>query len=127
RTIVCSSGWGGAFGGGGCGASASRPCGTTGEIAMKIISRTSRISIMGVMLISPLGPPEDPTAIAIWIAPLEFRFHSHPWNSRTGVWKPARAGGEKSFLLLYVQSGRVLVGEQTKLIDASRTQIIYNI
>ena len=59
------------MGGGGCGAKASRPCGTTGEIAMKIISRTSRISIMGVMLISFLGPPEaPPTAIAIEVAPL---------------------------------------------------------
>src|SRR5690349_8064458 len=54
------------FGGGGCGTSASRPFGVRGVITMKMMISTSSTSIMGVMLMSALGPPPGPpTAIPI--------------------------------------------------------------
>ena len=52
----CSAG-GGVFGGGGCGASTSRPCGVSGVITMKMISSTSSTSISGVTLMSHFAPP----------------------------------------------------------------------
>src|ERR1700676_2180462 len=42
---------------GGWGTSASRPFGVTGTMTMKMISSTSKMSIIGVMLISPIAPP----------------------------------------------------------------------
>src|SRR5580698_9946436 len=50
---------------GGWGTSASRPLGVTGTITMKIISKTRRISIMGVTLISPIAPPPPPVENAM--------------------------------------------------------------
>src|SRR3954452_15805676 len=50
---------------GGCGTRASRPLGVTGTMTMKIISNTSRMSIIGVMLISPIAPPLLPVENAM--------------------------------------------------------------
>src|SRR4029434_1988679 len=46
---------GGLPGGGGCGTAASRPFGVNGVIVMKMTSNTSRMSMNGVTLMSPLG------------------------------------------------------------------------
>src|SRR5664280_2613684 len=51
---------------GGWGTSASRPFGVSGVITMKMMSNTSKTSIIGVTLISALGPsPAPPIAILI--------------------------------------------------------------
>src|ERR1700730_3361833 len=44
----------------GCGTSASRRFGETGVMAMKMISSTSRMSIIGVTLMSEESPPPPP-------------------------------------------------------------------
>src|SRR5262249_41665578 len=53
--FTSSGGGGGVPGGGGCGTAASRPFGVNGVMVMKITSKTSRISINGVTLISALA------------------------------------------------------------------------
>src|SRR5271157_2803994 len=63
---------------GGWGTSASRPFGVSGVITMKTMSSTSKTSIIGVTLMSALGPPPAPP-IAIPIS-----------NSR--YWAPAPVG-----------------------------------
>src|SRR5947207_10310139 len=50
---------------GGCGTKASRPLGVTGTMTMKMISSTSKMSIIGVMLISPTAPPLLPVEKAM--------------------------------------------------------------
>src|SRR5580658_8662628 len=65
-TIVRSSGVvTGSFGFGGCGISASKPFGGRGVITIKMMISTSSTSIIGVILISDLGPPPPPIDIAI--------------------------------------------------------------
>src|SRR5688572_12968104 len=53
-----SGGGGGAPGGGGCGTAAFSPLGVKGVMVMKMTSRTRRISMNGVTLISPFGEPD---------------------------------------------------------------------
>ena len=60
----------GAFGGGGCGTSASSPFGVTGEITMKMISSTSSTSMSGVTLIFALWPPLRANMPYPWSSPL---------------------------------------------------------
>src|SRR6185437_8543112 len=61
-------GVGGIFGGGGCGASALRPCGVNGVITIKMMSNTSSTSISGVTFMSTSGPAFlPPTAIDIML------------------------------------------------------------
>src|SRR5450755_1088239 len=59
-TTVRSCSGGGVFLSGGCGASASSPCGVNGVMTMKMINSTRSTSINGVMLISDFGPPPGP-------------------------------------------------------------------
>src|ERR1044071_6032468 len=65
-TVRLSDSWGFWFGGGGWGTSPSSPFGVSGVITMKMMISTSSTSIIGVILMSAFGPPEDPpTAIPI--------------------------------------------------------------
>src|SRR5690348_5410159 len=96
---------------GGCGTSASRPCGVRGVITMKMISSTSSTSIRGVTLISALAPPPPPpTAIAISISPYDC---------------------ETELLLLRRSARRRLpldlLRQQTQLIHTRRTEIVDHI
>src|SRR5579884_464263 len=92
----------GAFGGGGCGTSASRPFGVTGTMTMKMISRTRSTSISGVTLISDTAPPEDPPLIPI----------ANLLDSSAVPLRVAAAGRENLRPLLLV------IGQQVELADA---------
>src|SRR6516165_10421770 len=62
RSFCCCCCWG-FFGG--CGTRASSPFGVTGTMTIKMINRTSRMSIIGVTLMSPIAPPLLPVVIAM--------------------------------------------------------------
>src|SRR3954447_20073995 len=90
---------------------------------MKIMSRTSRISIMGVMLISPLGPLPPPTAIAIsqkllkdFLINLQQRIR-HQGESRALL----------TFSLIHTTDVENLLREQTPFVHAAGAKVIDNI
>src|SRR6266567_3696322 len=64
---------------------ASRPCGVSGVMTMKMISRTRSTSISGVTLMSALAPPPGPpTAIAI----VNYSFKLKLMIPRASAWGP---------------------------------------
>ena len=101
-------------GGGGWGTSASRPFGVSGVITMKMMISTSNTSIMGVMLISDFGPPCSADCHSHKIAPLRILV------TVTGCCRSARR--RSAGFALFLQ----LLGEQTQLVHAGRTQILHH-
>src|SRR5579884_4108723 len=84
-------------------------------MTMKMMINTSSTSIIGVMLISDLGPlPDPPTAIAIEITPYELSC------SDTSFRRRSRA----LLLLLRCLIILDLFGQQADLIDARGTQVV---
>src|SRR5579862_9111880 len=81
---------------------------------MKMMISTSNTSIMGVMLISALGPPEPPTAIDIELLLLSFLL--------LALWRSPRGGRRRAWAVL-----RNRFGQQSQLIHARGTQVIDNV
>src|SRR5580698_10742722 len=91
----------GAFGGGGCGTSASSPFGVSGVITMKMISNTSSTSMRGVTLIFALWPPPA-------LTPIPIRSPLLPARRR---WR--------------LGSSFLLVGQQTQLVDSGGADVVH--
>src|SRR3982074_1396601 len=88
---------------------ASRPFGVSGVMTMKMMISTSNTSIMGVMLMSALGPPEPPTAIPI--------VNSLFFNSISLLL--GRRGGFGALLLH-------LLGEQAQVVHTAGAHVVHN-
>src|SRR5579863_7224780 len=88
---------------------ASRPCGVSGVITMKMISKTSSTSMSGVTLIFALWPPLGPTAI-----PISFSLLSAGGRS----WR--RSGTARRPSLLF------LIGQQAQIVHARGTHVIHD-
>src|SRR3974390_2432902 len=104
RSFCCCCCWG-FFGG--CGTRASSPFGVTGTMTIKMINRTSRMSIIGVTLMSPIAPPLLP--------PLVIAMAS---NSSCAANDYVTAAGQNLLCRAQTAGTFTLVGEQAHLINA---------
>src|SRR5208337_3748624 len=98
---------------GGWGTSASRPFGVSGVITMKTMSSTSKTSIIGVTLMSALGPPPGPP-IAIPI-------------SNSQLLGASARGGAGCRRLLCRGARLYLLGQQAYIINSGRADIVHYI
>src|ERR1700675_3999454 len=107
-----------ASGGDGCGTRASRPCGVVGEITMKIMMSTSRISINGTTFISETTPLDPPTDIAICKL-LYCRAESSALTRSKG--RKLLSGGRRRRLPGCLE----LLGKQAEVIHARRPDFVH--